>query len=503
MTPSPRGGLSLVVPVFDEEVRVREFGPTLLAFASTSSTPTEIVFVDDGSSDRTVEELTALLDGAPGLGRVLQRPHRGKGAAVAAGLASSTRAFAGFCDLDLSTPLPELEKVIARAREIDGLAIGSRDLAGSTIPEPESRLRELLGRTYNRLLQLTVTPGVVDTQCGAKVARREVWARVLPHARQEGFAWDAEIVAVALAMGIPVQEVPIEWRHDQRSKVHVGRDGLAMVLETPRIWRTARHAAGTRPPAAPAPHPAAPSGDVFEGAHAHRLIAADRSHWWFRSKAAFVSTALSRTGRAQGVLLDVGAGAGGVTAMVGWDPGRSVVVEAGRELVTAARSRNGLPAAQGRAERLPVSDASVDVVCLLDVLEHLSEPDAALRDIGRVLRPGGRLVVNVPAHAWLWSSADEHLHHHRRYDRAVLRADLQRCGFEPVLLSHTFSWLVLPVWLVRRFGRDRHAALGLDRTSLALDRAAMILTALERWLLGRSSLPFGTSLLCVATKPGD
>jgi hypothetical protein len=111
-------------------------------------------------------------------------------------------------------------------------------------------------------------------------------------------------------------------------------------------------------------------------------------------------------------------------------------------------------------------------------------------------------VVHVPAHAWLWSSADVHLGHRRRYDRALLRTQLAAAGFEPVLLSHVFSWLVPPVWVERRLRPERvgDPALGLDRTSFLLDRMAMVLTTIERELLGRVPLPFGTSLLCVAAK---
>ena len=90
---------------------------------------------------------------------------------------------------------------------------------------------------YNRLLQATITPGIVDTQCGAKFAATELWQRIIPECREDGYAWDAEVIAVARALMIPVREVPIEWRHDDRSKVHVLRDGAAMVAATGRIWR--------------------------------------------------------------------------------------------------------------------------------------------------------------------------------------------------------------------------------------------------------------------------
>ena len=224
---------------------------------------------------------------------------------------------------------------------------------------------------------------------------------------------------------------------------------------------------------------------VFEDRRADELMAVDRSHWWFRGKAALVATALARTGGARGFLADVGAGAGGVTAMVGWDPERLVVLEAGDVLVRHARHGHGLPAVRALAVPLPLADGSVDVVCLLDVLEHLAEPTEALAEAARVLRPDGRIVLNVPGHRWLWSPADVHLGHRRRYDRRLVRRELAGVGFEPVLSTHVFSWLVPPVLVERRVLRRRGPALGLDRAGFVVDRAAMVLTTVERLLLGR------------------
>lgn len=497
--------VALVVPVFDEEERLAEYGDALVAFIAGRPAGSELIFVDDGSSDGTAAAVEALAAAWPGvLVRILRRPHQGKGGAVAAGLASATASHVAFCDLDLSTPLDQLERIIAAATRAPVLAVGSRDLAGSRLTRPEGRIREALGRTYNRLLQATITPGIVDTQCGAKAAAASVWRAVLPHCRERGFAWDAEAIAVAGALGIGVQEVPIEWRHDERSKVNVVRDGTSMVWATARIWRRARRVRADhlpRPAPRPATSPGAGDAGVFDGANAALLMAMDRDHWWFRSKAAFVATALRRvtaSGPVGGWLLDAGAGAGGVTSMLGWAPDRVVVAEGSRQLVAQAHRRHGLSAVQAGVDGLPLVSGAAEVVCLLDVIEHLAGPAEALLEARRVLADDGHLVVNVPAHRWLWSAADETLGHVRRYDRRMLRAELEAAGFEPVLMTHVFSWLVGPVWLKRRLASGGGAELGLDQTSFLIDRAAMVLTLLERLLIGRVPVPFGTSLLCVA-----
>jgi dolichyl-phosphate beta-glucosyltransferase len=488
-------GFALVVPLFNEDERFAEYGKALVDFIADQPPGSELLFVDDGSSDATVAVVEDLIAASPELRvQLLRQPHAGKGAAVAAGLRAATAPYAGFCDLDLSTPLDQVERILHAAMRSRALVIGSRDLATSKLLRSEGRVREALGRTYNRLLQATITPGVVDTQCGAKVAARDVWAAILPRCREVGYAWDAEAIAVARALRIPVQEVPIEWRHDDRSKVHVVRDGVAMVWATQRIWRNVRSSVSSDAVAGAA-------GDVFDQANAELLMDADRDHWWFRSKAALVSSAL-RVTRSDapngGWLVDVGAGSGGVTALIGWNPERVLVIEGHEALLRQAQRVHGLEGVRAGIDALPLADGSADVVCLLDVIEHAADPLPALREAARVLAPSGRLVVNVPAHSWLWSAADEFLGHARRYTKATLRRDLEAAGFRPVVLTHVFSWLVLPVWLKRRMTSSNQPELGLDQTSPVLDRVAMVLTRLERAMVGRISLPLGTSVLCVA-----
>jgi dolichyl-phosphate beta-glucosyltransferase len=504
-------GLGLVVPVYNEIERLADYVKLLVDFVAARGAE-ELLFVDDGSSDGTPDELEELIAGLPGAPvRILRLPHVGKGAAVTAGLRALDAPLLGFCDLDLATPLEDVERITAASLKADALAIGSRDLTTSTLVKAEGRLRETLGRAYNRLLQATVTPGVTDTQCGAKVAPRAIWEAVLPHCREVAFAWDAEVVAVALALGIRVVEVPISWRHDERSKVRIGRDGMAMVAATPRIWRSVRRTGSRqgRPPdrwaavaTSAAGSAAGHATEVFADTNASMLAAFDGSYWWYRSKAALVATALRRTSPdrpGRGWLVDIGGGAGGVTALLGWSPERVAVIEGNRQLAAQARREHRLTSLQASVHAAPLADRSAEVVCLLDVIEHLDDPVAALRESARLLVPDGRLVVNVPAHPWLWSAHDEELGHRCRYTRAALRVQLARAGLQPLLLTHVFSWLVPPTLLMRRLLRRSSVASGHEHGSFAVDRAALTLTFAERSLLGRVPLPLGTSVLSVAT----
>jgi SAM-dependent methyltransferase len=493
-----RASFSLVVPLFNEVVRFVEQAGRLGEFILGWPAGSELIFVDDGSTDATTYRVEAFLAAHPGVpARLVRRPHLGKGAAVRAGLEAATAEYAGFCDVDLSTPLHQLEEIFFAARLGDVLAIGSRDVASSQLVRPQSRLREFLGKAYNRYLQLTVTPGISDTQCGAKVAATALWRRILPHCREIGYAWDVEAVAIASRLRIPVREVAIEWSHDDRSRVRVATDGPAMVLAVPRILRRVRAIA-------PAAVDHAASG-VFDHAQAATLVESDTRHWWFRSKAAIVSSMIRAHSDARcdaGRLVDVGAGAGGVTAQLGWRPHRLVAIDGSLDLARHGKTRHALLAAVGVGERLPLGDGVASVVTLLDVIEHLEQPEHVLREARRVLAPGGRLVVTVPAHQWLWSGADEILGHTRRYTRALLRRQLADAGFRALRTTHVFSWLLVPVWLRRRLAPRGHGQLGLDQTSPLLDALAFVLTSLERRIVRRVSLPLGTSIVCVAT-PAD
>lgn len=244
-------------------------------------------------------------------------------------------------------------------------------------------------------------------------------------------------------------------------------------------------------------------GGIFAGDNALSLSRADLTHWWFRGKAALVSSALSRFAPTDGWLIDIGAGSGGVTSALLWPAERRVALEGNWALISAARTR-GLVALKGDVTALPVESGTASVVCLLDVIEHLEDPVRALSEARRSVRPDGVVVVTVPAHDWLWSATDEELGHHRRYTRSKLRTEFDAAGLETLWMSHAFSWCVPPVWFLRK-ARRAEPELGIERSSPLTDRLAGVLNAAERVVLTRSTLPIGSSVIAVgkAAAPGS
>ena len=319
--------------------------------------------------------------------------------------------IACFCDLDLATPLDDLARLVEAATGVPILAIGSRGVASARITRHQTRGREVLGRAYNKAIQFSLLPGIVDTQCGAKAAPTAVWARILGHCKEEGFAWDVEVIALARAMGVQVREIGVEWGHQEGSRVKVLRDGARMVRAIPRIRHNLHNFIRSRASVSNE------GGDAFDSENADLLTSNDTAHWWFRSKATFVSLLIRRFAPTDGWLVDIGAGPGGVTAMLGWAPDRSMALERNVQLVQEAKRRNAVRAVVGDASQLPIADGTVNIVCLLDVIEHLSDPVSTIREAARILARDGRLIINVPAHPRLWSSADEVLGHAKRYTR--------------------------------------------------------------------------------------
>jgi dolichyl-phosphate beta-glucosyltransferase len=237
MTSWVRNGLTmcLVVPVFNEEVRVGESFEQLSSFIEAAPTGSVLVFVDDGSTDRTTEVVEGCMARHQGTNiTLLRRPHAGKGGAVRAGLQLANTDLAGFCDVDLATPLDQLDLVVDAAAADHCLAIGSRAVVDAEIGRHERRRRELAGKAFNRLVRL-ICGKVADTQCGAKAAPTEIWRAILPYSREDRFAWDVETIALARRLSVPVQELGVRWSHDERTRVKVVRDGLAMVWAVPRI----------------------------------------------------------------------------------------------------------------------------------------------------------------------------------------------------------------------------------------------------------------------------
>ncbi len=231
--------LSVVIPAFDEEARIGDSLTRIRAFLEARPEPFEIIVVGDGCRDRTCRVAEACLRG--GCDSILERPlNRGKGRAVAEGVAAARGGLILFSDADLSTPIEEIDKLRLRIEEGCDIAIGSRALPESDVQVRQRRGRESLGRIFNVLVRLLVLPGIRDTQCGFKLFRREAARDIFPRLRIDGFSFDVEALYLAVRRGWRVAQVPVAWRNSPRSKVRILGSSAAMLRDLLRIRRLHR-----------------------------------------------------------------------------------------------------------------------------------------------------------------------------------------------------------------------------------------------------------------------
>ncbi|MCA2217896.1 class I SAM-dependent methyltransferase [Jidongwangia harbinensis] len=229
----------------------------------------------------------------------------------------------------------------------------------------------------------------------------------------------------------------------------------------------------------------------------HRIAQLEDHHWWFQERRAILARwvrALARSGVVPGAALDIGAAAGGNTRVLrrhGWRP---IALEYSADGADVARTR-GLTVLRGDATNLPLRAGTVDLVTAFDVIEHIEDDYLAVAEIRRVLRPGGTLLVTVPADMRLWSAHDVAAYHFRRYDRDGLTRVLTKAGLQ---IDELWSWNVLlrpAVALTRR----RAAGSQLAPVSPLLNTALRAAVLAERMLPVRS-MP-GVSLMLRAHRP--
>jgi SAM-dependent methyltransferase len=226
-------------------------------------------------------------------------------------------------------------------------------------------------------------------------------------------------------------------------------------------------------------------------------------HWWYRGRRRVIRETLRSLGLPAGAeILDAGCGSGrNMVELAAF--GHVTGLELSEASLERARSRNAGEVVGGSlTEPLPFPDARFDLAVALDVLEHLDDDATALRELRRVVRPHGRLLITVPAYQWLWSSHDEVNHHRRRYTEATLLAAAAPAGWAPGRTTH-FNSLLLPAAVVYRaldrlFRPSPPAAADLDRTPGWLNTILERPMRLEARLISRGHrIPAGLSLLAV------
>lgn len=235
--------LSVVIPAFNEAIRIGETLRATINYLENVSPTSELIVVNDGSTDRTGEVLRKVL-GEHGSVRsqLLENfPNRGKGAAVRTGLLAANQAIAVFSDADLSTPIDELPKIVDPivCRKAD-LTFGSRALNRSLIGNRQPWRREQAGRVFNLFVRAITGLPFWDTQCGFKAFNMELCRPIIEEVKIEGFGFDVELLYLARHAGLRLLEIPVRWNHHDGSKVNFLHDSWRMLREVVALHSGAR-----------------------------------------------------------------------------------------------------------------------------------------------------------------------------------------------------------------------------------------------------------------------
>lgn len=226
---------SIIIPAYNESQRIAASLDKIIAYTSEQRWMTEILVVNDGSRDNTRDIVREYAKTHPQV-RLIENPgNRGKGYTVRNGMSQATGEIVLFTDADLSSPIQESKKLFAAIQAGADVAIGSRWLQAELQTERQPLHRQLFGRIFNLLLRIILGLKYKDTQCGFKAFTRKAALSLFPRQRIERWGFDPELLFLSQKYGLNIAEVPVEWAHDDRSKINPVVDGFKMFTEMLRI----------------------------------------------------------------------------------------------------------------------------------------------------------------------------------------------------------------------------------------------------------------------------
>lgn len=234
--------LSVIIPAYNEENRLPATLRDLDGYLSARNFRYEIIVVNDGSGDGTAAVVQKLSSQIANLRLLSNTANRGKGAVIRQGMLAAEGTWRLFMDADNSTSIKELDKLMPCLRSGYDVAIGSRAVKGAKLLPPQPFYKRVLSYFGNLFIQLLLTPGIRDTQCGFKCYSRAAAQKVFRLTRINSWGFDAEALALAQAFGYRIREIPVFWANDIRTHVR-GADYFQVLFDTAKVrWRLWRNA---------------------------------------------------------------------------------------------------------------------------------------------------------------------------------------------------------------------------------------------------------------------
>jgi len=476
---SPQISVSIIIPAYNEVLTLAEILKRIHAVPISK----QLIIVDDGSTDGTTKYLKSLVQDLP---RVLpgfdptkltilyHSQNRGKGAAIRTGLPHATEPITLIQDADLEYNPQEY------IRLVEPIVRNEADVVyGSRFRGEAARIQFFWHALANKLLTLIADVlndlNLTDLTTGYKVFRTDI-IQSIP-IRSNRFGFEAEITAKVAKLRCRLFEVPVSYagRTYEEGKKVTWRDGIALVLTSLHYWFVDdlyEKTAGLR------------TLRIMEGAGSY-------NRWLFERCSRFLGDKV----------LEVGAGVGNISKFL-LDREMVIATDVSPTYVAELQSKfSHLPNVHTRVLDLcadkDVSETKqqfpIDTVLSMNMLEHIEDDRQAVASMFRLLQPGGRLVLLVPAHQQLFSDMDRNLDHFRRYDRVGLGLMLEQAGFK-IRESRYLNWLGALGWFVN--GRLLRRQLIPSRQLRLFDLMLFFLKTEDLW-----APPFGLSLLIVAERP--
>ena len=232
----PEPFLSIVIPAYNEAWRIRHTLESVCRFRESKPYSIELMVVDDGSTDQTVETVSQF----PGVRLVRNDCNHGKGFTVRHGVLEARGEFILFTDADLSAPIEEADKLLSALQSSGAdAAVGSRALKRELIGIRQPLFRDLSGRFFNLLVRAFTGLRLRDTQCGFKLFKRNSTRWAFERMCAEGFGFDPELLFLIERKGGRIVEVPVRWNNNPATKVRFLRDSTRMLLDLVAIRRRA------------------------------------------------------------------------------------------------------------------------------------------------------------------------------------------------------------------------------------------------------------------------
>jgi len=227
----PTPAYSIVLPAYNESERVASTLEKILTHSEQRGWKTEVIVVNDGSTDDTARLVSGYAARHPGV-RLLDNPgNRGKGYSVRNGMLHATGDILLFSDADLSSPIVEADKLFAAIAAGADVAIGSRWLKAELQTKRQPLHRQVFGRAFNLALRIVLGLNFKDTQCGFKAFTRDAAQKLFTLQKIERWGFDPELLYLARTLHLKVVEVPVTWSHREGTRINPLRDGIRMLGE--------------------------------------------------------------------------------------------------------------------------------------------------------------------------------------------------------------------------------------------------------------------------------